>query len=375
MPSDSAVVPRDPTRDPLQAARAAGLRYVSDCRPGIRRTGRFPKFRYRAPDGGRPDPETLERIRKLAIPPAWTDVWICLRADGHIQATGRDAKGRKQYRYHPAWREVRDGTKFERVIACAQAFPVLRARVEADLGRPGLPREKVLAAVVRLLELTLIRIGNDEYARSNQSYGLTTLRNEHVGVAGSEVRFEFRAKSGKIRSVTVRDRRLARIVRRCQELPGQELFEYVDEDGRRRDVESTDVNAYLREITGEDLTAKDFRTWGATVLAYEALCKVETPTKAALLAAIDAVAAELGNTRAVCRSSYIHPAIPEAFLEGTLATLPEAGAAPEPFGLTVAERAVLEMLRRPTATVSDERSPARNQRNREATRAVTKAAG
>ena len=258
--------------DPVESAIEAGLRYVTDEKPGIRRLRSGKGFRYVRPDGTAVrDEQTLRRIASLVIPPAWTDVWITTDPRGHLQATGRDAKGRKQYRYHPRWRAVRDENKYERMLAFGAAMPTIRARVDADLARPGLPREKVLATVVRLLEATLIRVGNEEYARENRSYGLTTLRNRHVDVHGSELRFEFRGKSGKDHQVSVRDRRLANVIRRLQELPGQEVFQYLDADGARHTIDSDDVNAYLREISGLELSAKDFRTWAGTILCAVAL--------------------------------------------------------------------------------------------------------
>src|SRR5215213_10556741 len=258
--------------DPRDAAESAGLRYVSDEQPGIRRRKAGKGFTYLKPGGSKVDDEaTLKRIKTLAIPPAYTDVWICPHANGHIQATGRDARGRKQYRYHPKWREKRDETKFGRVLAFSEALPRIRAQVERDLSKPGLPREKVLATVVRLLDCTGIRIGNDEYARSNRSFGLTTLQDRHVEVSGSNIKFEFRGKSGKNHSVSLSDRRLAKIVQRCQDIPGEDLFQYVDEEGVRQTISSGDVNDYLREISGADFTAKDFRTWSGTVLAAQAL--------------------------------------------------------------------------------------------------------
>jgi len=273
------------------------------------------------------DPETLSRIRSLAIPPAWTDVWISAAPNGHLQATGRDARGRKQYRYHPRWNAVRDEEKFGRMLAFGRALPRIRARTAEDLRRPGLPREKVLAAVVRLLEATLIRVGNDEYARQNRSFGLTTLRDRHARVEASRIRFQFRGKSGVEHSVQVVDRRLARVVKRCQDLPGQELFQYVDEEGQRHAVESADVNAYLREITEDDFTAKDFRTWAGTVLAAQALQALEevdseVQARRNVVRAIESVAARLGNTPSVCRKCYVHPAVIDAYLDGTtLATI------------------------------------------------------
>ncbi len=269
------------------------------------------------------DAATLARVRSLVIPPAWTDVWICRRDNGHLQATGRDARGRKQYRYHPKWRETRDELKYGRLIAFAHALPKIRKRVDRDLRRRGLPREKVLAAVVRLLETTLIRVGNDEYARANGSFGLTTLRDEHVEVKGERICFEFRGKSGKDREIDFADRRLARIVAECQDLPGQELFQFIDDDGEVRDVGSADVNDYLREIAGEAFTAKDFRTWAGTLLAATALQEFEdfdsqAAAKRNVVHAIEKVAERLGNTKAVCRKCYVHPAVLDAYMERTL---------------------------------------------------------
>jgi DNA topoisomerase-1 len=311
--------------DAAEHAEAAGLRYVSDASPGIRRVASGKGFRYVDSRGAAVrDAATLARIRALAIPPAWTDVWICPTARGHIQATGRDARGRKQYRYHADWRAARDETKFERMLAFSAALPAIRRAIDADLGLPGMPRRRILATVVRLLECTGIRIGNDEYARANRSYGLTTLRSRHVEIDGSKLQFEFRGKSGKVHTVGVADRRLARIVARCQSLPGEELFQYIDEEGNRQTVDSGDVNDYIREISGEDFTAKDFRTWAGTMLASEALlsmgaAETERERKANVNAAIDRVAERLNNTRAVCRKYYIHPAILDAYADGRLA--------------------------------------------------------
>ena len=306
------------------AARAAQLRYVSDRKPGITRHRSGTSFSYRDRDGKLlRDAETLGRIKQLAIPPAWEAVWISPDPAGHIQAVGRDAKGRKQYRYHPRWRTVRDEAKFERITAFAQKLPEIRDRVAADLAKPGMPREKVLATVVRLLETTLIRVGNDEYARDNKSYGLTTLRNRHARVNGHKVVFNFKGKSGIAHTVDFEDEKLARIVRRCRELPGQDLFTYIDDAGEPRDVGSADVNDYLREIAGDDVTAKDFRTWAATTLAAVALESFKAvDTNAALKRnvrrAIEAVAGMLGNTATVCRKCYVHPAILDGYLDGTL---------------------------------------------------------
>ena len=303
----------------VEDARAAGLRWVSDERPGIRRLGSPGHFRY-VGASGQPvrDPATLARIRSLAIPPAWSKVWICPQRHGHIQATGRDARGRKQYRYHPRWREQRDANKYARIVAFGSSLGKIRAAVERDMALPGLPREKVLATVVKLLGMTYARVGNEEYARENRSYGLTTLEGRHVDVAGSVIRFRFRGKSGKTHLLEVKDPRLARIVRRCEELPGQHLFEYVDEEGKVRPIGSSDVNEYIREAAGGDFTAKDFRTLAGTVLAARAL-RLSAPeaTKAGrkrvIMAAIRQVAERLGNTVAVCRRCYVHPAILNAY--------------------------------------------------------------
>ena len=305
--------------DPGEAAGAAQLRYVSDARPGLQRIRHRRSFRYIGTDGEPVgDLATLRRIRSLAIPPAWTEVWICPVAHGHIQAVGRDARGRKQYRYHARWRAVRDEAKFDRVIQFGCALPAIRERVEKDLALPGLPREKVLASVVRLLETSLIRIGNVEYARENRSYGLTTLRTRHVTVEGARLRFEFRGKGGKRHTVDVSDRRLAAVVRRCQDLPGHELFQYLDEDGQRQAIDSADVNDYVREIAGEEFTAKDFRTWAGTLLAANALAGArsfdpDVNPKSAIVAAVESVAHQLGNTVSVCRKCYIHPSVLDAF--------------------------------------------------------------
>lgn len=309
---------------PSRSAREAGLRYVSDESEGIRRRRRGASFCYVSPDS-KPlrDSKTLARIKALAIPPAWTDVWICPDAKGHLQATGRDARGRKQYRYHPRWRAVRDESKYDRLVAFARALPRLRRRVRRDLRRRGLPREKAIAAVVRLLESTLIRVGNEEYAETNGSFGLTTLRNRHALVHGSAIRFSFRGKSGIKREVELHDARLAKIVRKCQDVPGQELFGYLDEDGQARDIGSADVNEYLRQVTGQDFTAKDFRTWAGTALAAQALREFEdfdseAAAKRNITKAIERVAARLGNTKAVCRKCYIHPAVIDAYLDRSL---------------------------------------------------------
>jgi len=335
--------------DPAEAAGAAQLRYVSDGTPGLRRVRHGAGFRYLATNGSSiHDLVTLRRIRSLAVPPAWTQVWICPIPHGHIQAAGRDARGRKQYRYHPRWREVRDQTKYARLIDFGKALPRIRERVEQDLARPGLPREKVLAAVVRLLETTLIRVGNEEYARQNHSYGLTTLRSQHVTVEGTRLRFEFRGKGGKHHVVGITDRRLARVVRRCQELPGHELFQYLDDEGKRQSIDSADVNAYLKEIGGDDFTAKDFRTWGGTVLAAFALAaqaasREDSNLKRQVSEAIREVARRLGNTAAICRKCYIHPEVIAAHTEQPLATALSRGAAPAD-RLSPEEFAVLRLL-------------------------------
>src|ERR1700750_307110 len=310
--------------DPRDAAESAGLRYVSDDRPGIRRKKAGSGFTYTRADGSRlTERDALKRIKVLAIPPAWTDVWICPFADGHIQATGRDAKGRKQYRYHARFREVRESTKYEHVVAFADELPSIREKVREHMALRGLPREKAVATVVQLLESTLIRVGNDEYAKQNNSFGLATLKNRHVAVDGNEVRFRFTGKRGKQWSLPVRDRRIAKIIKACQELPGQELIQYVDQEGNCRDVTSTDVNDYLREITGKDISAKDFRTWAGTVLAAMALKELESFDSAAqakrnLRAAIEKVSARLGNTPTICRKCYVHPEVLSSYLDGNL---------------------------------------------------------
>jgi len=319
-------VPRDGLEllDPVAAAKAANLRHVSDDAPGITRQKARQGFNYRDIHGELiADMETLGRIKSLAIPPAWTDVWICRSANGHIQATGRDARVRKQYRYHPRWRQTRDETKYGRMLMFSRALPRIRWRVEADLRRHGLPREKVVAAIVRLLELTLFRIGNSEYSKSNKSFGLTTLRHRHAIVEGGEIRLSFRGKSGVRHDGHLRDRRLARIVKNCRDLPGYELFQYLDAEGHRHAVDSADVNEYLREVSGEDITAKDFRTWAGTQLAAMALAHFseldgETPANSSIVRAVEQVAKHLGNTAAVCRKCYIHPAVFDGYLDGTL---------------------------------------------------------
>lgn len=307
---------------PQESAREAGLRYVTDSAPGLHRTGSPKKFRYTDSSGKVVrDKEVLSRIKSLVIPPAWTDVWICSSANGHLQCTGRDARGRKQSRYHPKWRTVRDGNKYERMLEFANALPGIRKRIAEDLRRPGLPKEKVLAAIVGVMEQTHIRVGNEEYAKENKSYGLTTMRNKHVEVHGSHVTFSFQGKSRVHHTIDLQDAKLAKVIRSCEELPGHELFQYVDEEGDPRSIDSSDVNAYLQEITGEHFTAKDFRTWAGTVLASEMLQGMEPFETAAqakknVIAAIKSVAQHLGNTPAVCRKAYIHPAVLEAYLGG-----------------------------------------------------------
>ena len=308
--------------DPAESAKAAGLRYVSDAKPGIQRKRSGKGFRYVDADGRSVrDGETHARIKSLVIPPAWKEVWICPNPKGHLQVTGRDARGRKQSRYHPRWREVRDETKYERMILFGTAVPEIRKRVEQDLGMPGLPRPKVLATIVRLMETTLIRIGNDEYAREHKSYGLTTMRNKHVEVEGATVTFHFQGKSGVKHTVDMTDRRIARIVQRCQDIPGYELFQYVDKDGMNHSVDSADVNEYLREISSQEFTAKDFRTWAGSLLACMALRELagfasETEARRNVVQSIKQVAARLGNTPSVCRKCYVHPAVLECYMCG-----------------------------------------------------------
>jgi DNA topoisomerase I len=356
--------------DPEDAAESVGLRYVSDARPGIQRRKSGTGFFYLRADGAKlSELNVLRRIKALAVPPAWTDVWICPSADGHIQATGRDIKGRKQYRYHSRFREVRESTKYEHVVAFADALPAIREKVRAHMALRGLPREKVLATVVHLLENTFIRVGNDDYAKQNNSYGLTTLKNRHVAVDGNEVRFRFTGKGGKQWSSRVKDRRVAKIIKACQELPGQELLQYIDEEGNFQDVTSSDVNAYLREITGKDITAKDFRTWAGTVLAAMALSEMKRFDSAAqaklnLRAAIERVAARLGNTPTICRKCYIHPEVLSSYMDGNLileiksevdSQLRESLA-----GLKPEEAAVLALLRNRLAEQAVEASDAKS---------------
>lgn len=310
-----------PFTAPEDAARAADLRHVSDERPGITRRRSGPGFSYASSDGTVVrDKETLRRIRALAIPPAWNSIWICPQSNGHIQATGRDVRNRKQYRYHPRWHQVRDATKYGRLIQFGNALPQIRARVDHDLALAGIPKAKVLATIVALLEATFIRVGNEEYARANQSFGLTTLKNRHIEIDGSAMRFRFKGKSGKVHDISVKDRRLARLVQRCRDLPGQDLFQYLDDAGEPQPIDSADVNEYLKEISAQDFSAKDFRTWAGTLLAAAELTQprepaADAPATSALTAAVAAVAQQLGNTPAVCRKCYIHPAVLGAFTD------------------------------------------------------------
>ena len=317
-------MPKDSIIDPEDAAISAGLTYVNDDMPGITRQRSGKGFSYKGPDGRTiTDKAERKRLASLAIPPAYVDVWICPDPRGHIQATGRDSKGRKQYRYHPEFRELRDSSKYDRMLDFARGLPQLRAQVDADMSRRGLPVEKVLATIVFLLENTMIRVGNTRYARENKSHGLTTLRMRHVTLDGNQVRFKFKGKSGKEWNLGLRDRRVARIIRAVQEIPGQHLFQYVDDDGTRRQVTSTEVNDYLRQITGRQVTAKDFRTWTGTVLAALALAEYEkadseAAAKRNVRDAIESVAARLGNTPTICRQCYVHPQIIDAYLADEL---------------------------------------------------------
>jgi DNA topoisomerase-1 len=342
--------------DPVEAARQAGLRHVHDRQPGITRHKRGAGFFYRSPDGRTlRDRTTLLRIRALAVPPAWTAVWICSIPNGHIQATGRDARGRKQYRYHSRFRALREETKYEKIFDFVAALPAIRAQCERDLAKPGLSRDKVLAAVVRLLEETLIRVGNEEYSRLNQSFGLTTLRDRHARIRGAAVQFRFRGKSGKEHLISLTDRRLAKIVKRCRELPGDELFQYLDAGGKQRSIDSADVNEYVRRAAGDDFTAKDFRTWAGTLLAATTLAALSAraaaprgvrAAKRRINEAIQRTAERLGNTPAICRRCYVHPAVLNAYLAGrTVARIAELGARGR-VGLRPDERAVVAFLKR-----------------------------
>ncbi len=370
------------TKDSTSAARAAGLRYVHDGRAGIHREAVKDGFRYLDAHGAPVEDETtLARIKGLVIPPAWQDVWICAQANGHLQATGRDARGRKQYRYHPKWRTARDEVKYERMLKFGDALPAIRHEVDRALKLPGLPREKVLATIVYLLEATMMRVGNEEYARTNKSFGLTTLRNRHVKVDGSDVQFSFRGKSGVYHKVKVHDRRLAGIVKRTRDLPGQELFQYIDEDGETHSVDSSDVNDYLRNITGEEYTAKDFRTWSGTVLAALALQEFEkfdseTQAKKNIVRAIESVAEKLGNTPTICRKCYVHPAVLDAYLEGApldvMRERTEEKLAEDLHALQPEEAAVLAMLQQ--RLKHEEEKPRAAPRKKAATKAAPKAA-
>ncbi len=345
----------------------SGLRHVDADEPGFTRARTGHGFRYIGARGKRIEAGPhLDRIRALGIPPAWSSVWICADAEGHIQATGRDARGRKQYVYHQAFRAARDADKFGHVIAFAEALPALRQRVRSDLRAGGLTREKVIATVVDLLERTLIRVGNDEYARTNNSFGLTTLRDRHVAIEGDSIGFIFKGKSGKEWRVSMRDRRLARVVKACQDIPGQRLFQYIDDSGERRSVTSTDVNAYLREVTGRDVSAKDFRTWAATVLAaslFKDAGLTEPPSKAGLKALVTSVAAQLGNTPTICRKSYIHPDILNACERGESVFAARSGGRKS--GLGTEEHSVLRYLKTAAgAAASSRRSrPAAHKRS------------
>lgn len=341
---------------PSEAAQLARLRYVNDRAPGITRRRSGKGFTYRDPAGAViHDRDILARVKALAVPPAWTNVWICPDPRGHIQATGRDVRERKQYRYHPRWRAIRDETKYDRMLDFGKAVPRIRRRVDEDLNAPGLPREKVLAAVVRLMECTLARIGNSEYARDNHSFGLTTLQNRHVRIARGRVELDFRAKHGIRHRSIVSDRKLVRILKNCRDLPGSELFQYLDESGERHSIDSGDVNAYLRDISGADITAKDFRTWAATNLALLALATRgdDKPTKKTIVEVVKCVADQLGNTPAVCRSCYIHPGLFEGYLTGALAPF-VASLAPgdRDGGMWAVEHAVMRFLAARAATAT-----------------------
>jgi DNA topoisomerase-1 len=344
--------PATTARRPARALHQVGLIYASDAELGFRRKRVRNEFIYLLPSGARlRDQCVLERIRRLAVPPAYTEVWICSHANGHLQATGRDARGRKQYRYHAHWRAVRNASKYHRMVAFAEHLPALRTQVATDLRRAGLPRRKVLAALVRLLETSLIRVGNEEYSRTNGSFGLTTLKNSHVRVRGERMQFRFNGKSGQFHNILLDDARLARILRRCQELPGQALFQFLDADGKPENIDSSDVNAYIREFTAADFSAKDFRTWAGTLLTAQALSEMHPPgtaaeAKACISAAIAEVARRLGNTPNVCRACYVHPAVPEAFTSGLLKVprAPQESAPLSKRGLSSQERALKRLL-------------------------------
>lgn len=339
--------------DSLQSAKEAGLRYVTDADPGLQRKRKGKGFRYVGVDGAPVrDAETLERIKALVIPPAWTEVWICPNPKGHLQVTGRDARGRKQSRYHPRWREVRDETKYERLLQFGTVLPAIREQVQQDLSLSGISRRRVLATVIYLMETTFIRVGNEEYARENRSYGLTTMRNHHVAINGSAITFKFRGKSGIRHSIDLHDRRLAKIIQRCQGLPGCELFQYIDPEGEPQTIDSADVNEYIREISHQDFTAKDFRTWAGTVLALVALQEFEifeseTQAKRNIVQAIKHVAMNLGNTPSVCRKCYVHPAVLECYLKGIMAANhSRSPTGKSPSSLRPAEKALIKLLRK-----------------------------
>jgi DNA topoisomerase I len=344
--------PPSPPNEGMLTAKMVGLRYVTDSRPGISRKAGKHGFRYY--DGSsKPitDKAALKRIKALVIPPAWTSVWICPWENGHIQVTARDAKNRKQYRYHKLWREVRDEAKYERMMGFGKCLPLIRKKIDEALALPGLPREKVLATVIYLLQATMMRIGNDEYARNNNSFGLTTLRNRHVHIDGSAVKFHFRGKSGIEHAIKVQDKRLARIIQRMRDLPGQELFQYVDDEGQRHAISSGDVNEYLQDLTGENYTAKDFRTWSGTVLAALALHEFEkfdseAQAKKNVVRAIEMAAMKLGNTPTICRKCYVHPVIIESYLKGSLQMVLKHDASEQSahLHLTAEEQAVLSFL-------------------------------
>ncbi len=358
MSTSAAPAPSDePILDPRQAAKAAKLLYVTDKKPGIRRERDGETWRFFKPDGSEvTDEDEIARIKKLAIPPAYVDVWICPNPRGHLQAVGRDARGRKQYRYHPRWRMTRDEAKYSRMLVFGRALPTIRAQVQRDLSRPGLPKPKVIAAIVALLEKTMMRVGNEEYAKQNGSFGLTTLRARHAKVKGGHVVFDFKGKHGIKHHIDLSDRRLANLVAKCQDLPGQDLFQYEDEDGGLHHVTSDDVNDYLQEVSGEEITAKDFRTWAGTNAAAAALKELErfdsaTMAKKNVVQAVEHVAKQLGNTPAICRKCYIHPAVFEGYLDGSLLEglkeradeMLEEGAAS---GLTAEEAAITAYLSR-----------------------------
>lgn len=359
MPTSKKPAKVGPFAAPLESAKAASLHHVNDDAPGITRHSAGKGFSYKRPNGSAvKDAATLGRIKSLVIPPAWTEVWICANANGHLQATGRDARGRKQYRYHPHWGRVRDETKYGRAAMFAESLPSIRKHVEADLRKQGLSRERVLATIVRLLELTFIRVGNAEYAKSNKSFGLTTLQDRHVQIAGATVVFKFRGKSGKSHEVKLTDRKLAQLVKRCRDVPGQDLFQYLDENGKRHPVRSNDVNEYLRSIAESEFTAKDFRTWAGTLLAAGALLEAHDAerkfTKSTAVQAVQAVASQLGNTPAVCKKCYIHPAILKAFDDQTLLQrfVKESAKTAKVTGLTREESALLRFLKSSDAKAS-----------------------